>query len=99
MVLQEPIAVIGFDLMFPGDASTPAGFAELLAKGRSAHGEVPKDRYDVDSFYHPDASRAGSVSISLTQTLGIFFCAEMSVNIISDECANRPFPERRRIEI
>ncbi|KAJ5002828.1 Highly reducing polyketide synthase alt5 [Colletotrichum sp. SAR 10_66] len=63
MVLQEPIAVIGFDLMFPGDASTPAGFAELLAKGRSAHGEVPKDRYDVDSFYHPDASRAGSMSV------------------------------------
>ncbi|KAI8253821.1 Highly reducing polyketide synthase alt5 [Colletotrichum sp. SAR 10_77] len=63
MVLQEPIAVIGFDLMFPGDASTPASFAELLAKGRSAHGEVPKDRYDVDSFYHPDASRAGSMSV------------------------------------
>ncbi|KAI8237061.1 Highly reducing polyketide synthase alt5 [Colletotrichum sp. SAR 10_99] len=63
MVLQEPIAVIGFDLMFPGDASTPAGFAELLAKGRSAHGEVPRDRYDVDSFYHPDASRAGSMSV------------------------------------
>lgn len=61
MVLQEPIAVIGYDLMFPGDASTPAGFAEILAKGRSAHGEIPKDRWNPEAFYHPDPHRAGSV--------------------------------------
>lgn len=61
MVLKEPIAVIGYDLMFPGEASTPAGFAELLAKGRSAHGEIPKDRWNPDAFYHPDPLRAGSV--------------------------------------
>ncbi|KAL2060530.1 hypothetical protein VTL71DRAFT_9171 [Oculimacula yallundae] len=63
MVLQEPVAVIGFDLMFPGDASTPEGFYELLQKGKTAHGEVPKDRYNIDAFHHPDPSRAGSTAV------------------------------------
>ena len=57
----EPIAVIGLDLKLPQDAATPEGFFEMLKEGRSALTEVPKDRYNLDAFYHPDPDRAGTV--------------------------------------
>ncbi len=58
---MEPIAVIGLDLKLPQDAATPEGFFEMLRQGRSALTEVPKDRYNLDAFYHPDSDRAGTV--------------------------------------
>ena len=57
----EPIAVIGLDLKLPQDAATPQGFFEMLKEGRSALTEVPKDRYNLEGFYHPDSDRAGTV--------------------------------------
>lgn len=57
----EPIAVIGLDLKLPQDAATPEGFFEMLKEGRSALTEVPKDRYNLEGFYHPDSDRAGTV--------------------------------------
>lgn len=55
----EPIAIIGMDLKFPGDASNAEGFFEMLKQGRSALSEVPKDRYNLKAFYHPDQERQG----------------------------------------
>lgn len=48
-------------LKFPGDATSPEDFYDLLLKGRSALRETPKDRYNVDAFYHPDQDRLGAV--------------------------------------
>nr|WHN38865.1 polyketide synthase 4 [Elsinoe perseae] len=59
--LKEPIAIIGFDAVFPGEGSTPESFYDMLLAGRSARGEVPANRYNIDAFYHPDYSRAGTV--------------------------------------
>lgn len=59
--VTEPIAVIGFDLKFPGDANTPEKFYDFLLSGRSALSEVPKDRYNIDAFYLPDPQRSGTV--------------------------------------
>ena len=62
MDMSEAIAVVGLDLKFPGDASTPESFYEMLQTGRSALSDVPSDRYNLDAFYHPDQERAGTVS-------------------------------------
>ena len=62
MDMSEAIAVVGLDLKFPGDASTPESFFEMLQSGRSALSDVPNDRYNLDAFYHPDQERAGTVS-------------------------------------
>ena len=62
MDMSEAIAVVGLDLKFPGDASTPERFCEMLQSGRSALSEVPSDRYNLTAFYHPDQDRAGTVS-------------------------------------
>ncbi|KAI9742337.1 MAG: hypothetical protein M1818_003870 [Claussenomyces sp. TS43310] len=53
----EPIAVIGLSLKFPQEADTAENFWQMLIEGRSAMTEVPKDRWNIDSFYHPNADR------------------------------------------
>nr|URN71259.1 alternapyrone polyketide synthase [Menisporopsis theobromae] len=58
---QEPIAIIGMALRGPGDASDTEKFWNLLCSGRTARSEIPRDRYSVDGFYHPDPERKGSI--------------------------------------
>ncbi|KAH7384895.1 hypothetical protein BKA64DRAFT_152726 [Cadophora sp. MPI-SDFR-AT-0126] len=56
-----PIAVIGMACRFPGDATSPDHLWELLANGRNAWSEFPKDRINIDGFYHPSGNREGSI--------------------------------------
>lgn len=56
---SDPIAIIGMACRFPGGASTPERFWELLAAARDAVGPVPPDRWDADALYDPDPARPG----------------------------------------
>ncbi|KAK2008309.1 beta-ketoacyl synthase domain-containing protein [Colletotrichum eremochloae] len=56
---KEPIAVIGTGCRFPGGASSPSKLWEILEKPRDLRKKVPIDRFNVDSFYHPDGSFHG----------------------------------------
>jgi len=51
---DEPIAIVGMACRFPGGANSPAAFWELLAQGRDAITEVPRDRWDIDAWYDRD---------------------------------------------
>ncbi|KUI56159.1 Lovastatin diketide synthase LovF [Cytospora mali] len=62
--MDEPIAIIGLDARLPGDGDTAERFYESLLAGRSARTEVPPERFNIDSFWHPDGERSGSGSIS-----------------------------------
>jgi acyl transferase domain-containing protein len=44
---------------FPGKSNTPEDFWRLLREGKDAIGKVPSDRWLLQSFHNPDASRAG----------------------------------------
>lgn len=57
----EPIAIIGLSAQFPQDADSPEGFWQLLMEGRSAMTEIPADRFNIDSFYHPNPNRLDTV--------------------------------------
>ncbi|KAE9379717.1 polyketide synthase [Stipitochalara longipes BDJ] len=48
---------------FPGEASTPESFWELLLNARSAQIDIPKSRYNSDAFYHPDIDRMGATPV------------------------------------
>ncbi|MER7399515.1 SDR family NAD(P)-dependent oxidoreductase [Streptomyces sp. NPDC000151] len=51
---DEPIAVVGVGLRFPGGNETLAEFADFLRAGRSAEGPVPEDRWvSADSTERP----------------------------------------------
>lgn len=55
----EPIAVVGMGLRFPGGATNPDEFWNLLAEGTDCIVDVPKDRWDWRRFYDPDTDRPG----------------------------------------
>ena len=60
--VREPLAIIGIGCHFPGGATSPQAFWELLCAGVDATREVPADRWDVHKFYDPDARKSGKMS-------------------------------------
>src|SRR3954469_6747705 len=56
---SEPIAIIGIGCRFPGGASNPAQFWDLLMNGVDATSEVPPDRWDASAVYDPDPNAPG----------------------------------------
>ena len=59
--ILEPIAIVGFSLKFPQEATTPEAFWEMLVDKRCAMTEWPKERLNLDAFYHPDSGRSDTV--------------------------------------
>jgi acyl transferase domain-containing protein/surfactin synthase thioesterase subunit/acyl carrier protein len=55
----EPIALVGIGCRFPGGASSPAEFWDLLVRGVDATTDVPPDRWDAEALYDPDPSAPG----------------------------------------
>ncbi|KAJ5604827.1 hypothetical protein N7510_009981 [Penicillium lagena] len=49
-----PVAIVGMAMRLPGDVRTANEFWELLISKRDCSSEVPKSRYNIDSFYHPE---------------------------------------------
>lgn len=60
-----PIAIVGLAFEFPQEATSEESFWQMLSEGRSASTEFPRDRLNIDAFYHPDVSRTASVSASV----------------------------------
>lgn len=59
---MKPVAVVGMACRYPDEATSPSAFYDMLVNARSAWGEVPKNRYDIDSFYHPNRERIGTTT-------------------------------------
>lgn len=60
--VREPLAIIGIGCHFPGGATSPQAFWELLCAGTDATREVPADRWDVRKFYDPDVKKSGKMN-------------------------------------
>jgi acyl transferase domain-containing protein/NADPH:quinone reductase-like Zn-dependent oxidoreductase/SAM-dependent methyltransferase/acyl carrier protein len=58
---REPIAIIGMGCRFPGQATSPEAYWNLLRDGVDAVSEVPPDRWDIDAFYDPDPDCPGKM--------------------------------------
>ncbi|OTA57978.1 polyketide synthase [Hypoxylon sp. EC38] len=43
----------------PGDIRSPSDLWDFLANKQSAQGPVPRERFNIDAFYHCDGTRAG----------------------------------------
>lgn len=54
-----PIAIVGMSCRLPGNVASPAEFWELCARARSGYSEIPKERFNTSSFYHPNPGKAG----------------------------------------
>ena len=55
---REPIAIVGMGCRFPGGATSPDAFWQLLRQGFDGTREIPADRWDIDEYFdaNPDAS-------------------------------------------
>lgn len=58
---QQPLAVVGFSLKFPQDATSTESFWKMMMEGRCAMTEIPEDRMNLNSFFSADASRRDTV--------------------------------------
>lgn len=58
---HEPIAIVGMSCRLPGGANTPEALWKLLLRQKDAIAPVPKDRWPLEAFYHPDPSAPGKV--------------------------------------
>ncbi|KAF6827014.1 KR domain-containing protein [Colletotrichum musicola] len=59
---NEPIAIVGMACRLPGDISSPCELWDFLAQEKSGQSDFPKNRLNIDSWYHPDSQRPGSIS-------------------------------------
>jgi acyl transferase domain-containing protein len=59
---QEPIAIVGAACRLAGEVSSLGGLWDMISKERTGHCKIPADRWDADTWHHPDADRKGGVS-------------------------------------
>lgn len=73
---QRPIAIVGMSCRLPGNVSTPDEFWELCSRSRTGWTEVPKERFQSASFYHPNQGKRGCFNASggnfLKEDVGLF---------------------------
>ncbi|MCB1079569.1 MAG: hypothetical protein KDM64_17255, partial [Verrucomicrobiae bacterium] len=60
-VTREPLAIVGMACRFPGGVSDPASFWRLLVEQRTGIIPVPKDRWNRERWYHPNAEIPGKM--------------------------------------
>jgi acyl transferase domain-containing protein len=59
---SDAIAIVGIGCRFPGGANSPESFWALMRDGVDAITEVPADRWDLRSFYSPNAGVSGKMN-------------------------------------
>ncbi|KAL9609839.1 MAG: hypothetical protein Q9167_005427 [Letrouitia subvulpina] len=47
----------------PQDANTSDGLWQMLCEGRSAATQIPRERFNIDAFYHPDPDRIDATNV------------------------------------
>ncbi|KAH9832144.1 Polyketide synthase pksF [Teratosphaeria destructans] len=66
---QEPVAVVGSACRFAGQIDSPSKLWELVEHPKDLRRKIPKNRFDVDGFYHPDYSYHGHTNVKHAYTL------------------------------
>ncbi|KAE8358146.1 hypothetical protein BDV27DRAFT_163862 [Aspergillus caelatus] len=93
---MEPIAIVGTGFRFPGSCSTPSRLWDLLHEPRDVANKVPKDRFNIDSFYHPISSHNGTTNVTesyfLTEDVKGFDASFFNISASEAECID---PQQR----
>ncbi|CAL3969736.1 unnamed protein product [Diplocarpon coronariae] len=58
---DDAIAVIGLSCRFPGEASTPQSFWDMLSNGRAGAAKIPADRWSADGYHHDKKGRRNTI--------------------------------------
>jgi hybrid polyketide synthase / nonribosomal peptide synthetase ACE1 len=60
---NEPIAIVGSGCRFPGGSNTPSKLWNLLREPHDCLSEIPRNRFNVGGFYHPDNMHHGTSNV------------------------------------
>ncbi|KAH7131815.1 hypothetical protein B0J11DRAFT_599822 [Dendryphion nanum] len=73
---QEPIAIIGASCRLAGEVSSLGGLWDMISNAKTGHCKIPADRWDADTWHHPDPDRKGGIAVQhgyfLQQDVGHF---------------------------
>ncbi|KAI9647506.1 hypothetical protein NHQ30_003891 [Ciborinia camelliae] len=58
----EPLVIVGLSFRFPEDATSSERFWRMMTEKRNAMTKIPKDRMNIDAFYHPDRERVDTIT-------------------------------------
>jgi amino acid adenylation domain-containing protein/non-ribosomal peptide synthase protein (TIGR01720 family) len=67
---SDAVAIIGMGCRFPGGASDPQHFWEMLAAGRDAVAEIPLGRIDLRRWWDADPDAPGHIYVRSAAMLG-----------------------------
>lgn len=59
----EPIAIIGMGCRLPGNVNSPEEFWKLLIDNKDAIIDIPKNRWDIESYYDADKEAPGKMYV------------------------------------
>ena len=57
---DDPAVIVGMACRVPG-ASSPSALWNLIEQQKDVQRKMPENRFNVDSFYHPDGKNKGTV--------------------------------------
>ena len=57
--IKKKIAIVGMSCRFPGEATSPEAYWEVLKNGKDVVTEVSSDRWGTDFYKHPDKKEPG----------------------------------------
>ncbi|HVV72270.1 MAG TPA: type I polyketide synthase, partial [Verrucomicrobiae bacterium] len=59
--LKEPIAIVGVGMRLPGGIHDEESLWKVLATGTDTVTEIPRERWDIESYYDPDPDKPGKM--------------------------------------
>ena len=60
---RQPVAVVGIGLRLPGGAHDENSLWLILADGVDTISEIPRDRWDIDTYHDPDPDKPGKMNV------------------------------------
>jgi hypothetical protein len=75
----EPIAICGFSIKFPQEATTPDAFWKMICERRCVMTEFPKSRMNKNGFYRKENKRN---TVSFLH-IGFVDCASVAIRLMS----------------
>ncbi|MCC6750534.1 MAG: SDR family NAD(P)-dependent oxidoreductase [Deltaproteobacteria bacterium] len=89
----DAVVILGLGCRFPGGASDPEAFWQLLRDGRDAIIEVPADRWQKDRYYDADRDAPGKM---VTRSGG--FLSDQRLDEFEPERFDLPLREAERLD-